>query len=311
MPEPQLSIVIPAFRVAGCIGTCLRSIYSQEDRPLIEVIVVDDGSPDGEALRAVLATFPGVRLEVHQSNRGMCAGRNTGIAASSGRFVTILDADDELVPGWPRVFAGLVARWPEDHPACWAGCIGPTGRPTVSHPSYTGTMSLEDLLHERFSGEYLPLFRGPFIRGEGYTDIGTRKSCGIISYINFARKGPFWIDSAPVRIYHEHRPGSVTSGWHRPDKAAQSAQCLSELLIQHGGLYQRLAPTMLPGKHARLAVYRRLAGDIRGAWSAWFAGLKLPGGWRVLFAAPLVVLGSTGIWLVALAKRCGVLRAHG
>lgn len=311
MTEPMLTIVIPAYRVADCIATCLRSIHATPSPPPFEVIVVDDGSPDGDHLRAAVSAFAGIRLLVHATNRGMCAARNTGIMASTGRFVTILDADDELVGDWPRRLLELVARWPEDHPVCWASCIDSAGQPTVSHPDHTGSMSLIDLLHERYAGEYLPIFRGSFIRGDGYIDIGTRKSCGIVSYIAFARKGPFWIDSVPLRIYHQHRTGSVTNAWHRPDKAAQSARCLMELLARHGELYRRLAPTMLPGKHARLAVYRRLSGDWCGAWSVWWRGLTLHGGWRALPAAPLVVLGRAGIWVIAAAKRCGFLRAHG
>ena len=46
-------------------------------------------------------------------------------------------------------------------------------------------LACREILNEEKSGEYLPIFRGNYIRKSLYTDIGTKKSCGIISYIKF------------------------------------------------------------------------------------------------------------------------------
>ena len=62
--------------------------------------------------------------------------------------------------------------------------------------------------------EYLPIFRGKFIRKSLYTDIGTQKSCGIISYIKFAiESGSFWITNDILRIYYDNQSGSITGEW--------------------------------------------------------------------------------------------------
>ena len=57
--------------------------------------MVDDGSTDDTP--AVAGRYPAVRY-VRQENQGMAAARNTGIAASRGRYVGFLDADDRLLP---------------------------------------------------------------------------------------------------------------------------------------------------------------------------------------------------------------------
>jgi glycosyltransferase involved in cell wall biosynthesis len=86
--RPALSIVIPAYDAATTIGATLISVFASAERTALDVVVVDDGSNDGAALREALAAYPDVRLIVHEHNRGMCAARNSGIAASRGGLVT-------------------------------------------------------------------------------------------------------------------------------------------------------------------------------------------------------------------------------
>ena len=94
---PLISVVIPCYKQAHYLGDALRSVLAQTHTDL-EVIVVDDGSPDDVA--SVIAEFssdPRVRL-VQQANRGVGAARNRGIEESRGTYVNFLDADDWLAP---------------------------------------------------------------------------------------------------------------------------------------------------------------------------------------------------------------------
>jgi glycosyltransferase involved in cell wall biosynthesis len=94
---PAVSIIIPAFRASGEIARALASVFAQTFTDF-EVIVVDDGSPDGAELQAAVEPFRDrIRLIV-QDNRGAGAARNTGIRASAGRLIAFLDADDEWLP---------------------------------------------------------------------------------------------------------------------------------------------------------------------------------------------------------------------
>lgn len=94
--QPEISVVIPAYNRAHCIGDAVRSALDQRGVSL-EIVVVDDGSRDD--LAGALAPFgAAVRLVRHETNRGASAARNTGIAAASGRRVALLDSDDLWKP---------------------------------------------------------------------------------------------------------------------------------------------------------------------------------------------------------------------
>src|SRR5690606_32837850 len=94
---PLVSVVVPVYAVEQYLADCLRSIVSQSYRNL-EVIVVDDGSPDGsyEIADAFARTDSRVRI-IRRANGGLGAARNTGVAEARGRYLTFVDSDD-IVP---------------------------------------------------------------------------------------------------------------------------------------------------------------------------------------------------------------------
>lgn len=95
-----VTVVIPAHNAATTIGRALQSAVNQTYEQ-VEVIVVDDASTDGTI--EVVANFAGhddrVRVLRRKHNSGgVGAPRNWGIAQAAGRWITFLDADDELPP---------------------------------------------------------------------------------------------------------------------------------------------------------------------------------------------------------------------
>lgn len=95
MSEPRISVIIPAYNAAGWVARAIESALVQT-RPPHEVIVVDDGSSDDTA--DVASAF-GPRIQVvRQSNGGPASARNTGIHASTGDWIALLDADDTWLP---------------------------------------------------------------------------------------------------------------------------------------------------------------------------------------------------------------------
>ena len=75
----------------------------------LEVIVVDDGSSDETGGVAAAIPDPRVRV-VSQSNRGLPAARNAGIAASRGQYVAFLDSDDLLLPRYLELSRDALQR---------------------------------------------------------------------------------------------------------------------------------------------------------------------------------------------------------
>jgi len=95
MAASLVSVIIPCYNHGGFLPKSLASIQ-QQAYPAIEIIVVDDGSTDNT--REVAQRYPQVRY-IYQTNQGLSAARNTGIAHSKGEFLIFLDADDWLFPG--------------------------------------------------------------------------------------------------------------------------------------------------------------------------------------------------------------------
>lgn len=96
MRQNLISVVIPCYKQAKYLATAISSALMQgcED---VEIIVIDDGSPDETA--AVAAGFGASVVLVRQANRGLPAARNAGVRSASGSLLIFLDADDALAPG--------------------------------------------------------------------------------------------------------------------------------------------------------------------------------------------------------------------
>jgi len=114
---PRVSLVIPVYDAGPYLRPCLDSIAAQ-DLPGddLEVILVDDGSTDGsgEALDAWADGRSGVQV-VHQENSGWPGRpRNVGLAASRGRYVFFMDADDVLAPRSLRRLADFADKHDSD-----------------------------------------------------------------------------------------------------------------------------------------------------------------------------------------------------
>ena len=90
-----MSVIIPTWNRASVLPRALKSVQSQSLKPK-EIIVVNDGSSD-HTKEIVESRFPQAQL-IEQTNRGVSAARNVGIAASTSEFIALLDSDDEWLP---------------------------------------------------------------------------------------------------------------------------------------------------------------------------------------------------------------------
>lgn len=95
--EDLISVVVPAFNVAGYIGEALDSVFTQT-LSSFEIIVVNDGSADTPELEQQLERFQGRITYLQQENRGAAAARNAALRVARGEFVAFLDADDRWLP---------------------------------------------------------------------------------------------------------------------------------------------------------------------------------------------------------------------
>ena len=97
--EGLVTVIMPVYRRAATVGPALRSVLTQTYAQ-IEVLVVDDGSPDETAAVAegVAAGDDRFRLIRLPHNEGRSAARNRGMDEARGEFVTFIDSDDLYAP---------------------------------------------------------------------------------------------------------------------------------------------------------------------------------------------------------------------
>lgn len=93
----KISIVVPIYNVEKYLKKCLDSILSQTYKN-IELILVDDGSPDGcgEICDEYSLTNKCIKV-IHQKNSGLSAARNAGLKIATGDYVMFVDSDDTII----------------------------------------------------------------------------------------------------------------------------------------------------------------------------------------------------------------------
>lgn len=90
----DVSIIIPIYQGSKWIRECINSVL-QQDFDDLEVIAVDDASPDDTANIVASMEDERIRLFRHDENKGIPAARNTGIKQANGDYVAFLDQDDK------------------------------------------------------------------------------------------------------------------------------------------------------------------------------------------------------------------------
>lgn len=98
MERPKISVIVPVYNVEPYLRKCLDSIVRQTYQNL-EIILVDDGSPDscGAICDEYAAQDDRIRV-IHQANGGVSAARNAGLAAATGEWIGWVDSDDWIEP---------------------------------------------------------------------------------------------------------------------------------------------------------------------------------------------------------------------
>ena len=91
--SPAVTIVIPAYKVTPYIAQALDSCFEQTFQDF-EIVVVNDGCPDTEALEKVLEPYQSRIRYIKQKNTGVAGARNTAIRAARAPLILHLDADD-------------------------------------------------------------------------------------------------------------------------------------------------------------------------------------------------------------------------
>ena len=98
MQQPLLSVIVPIYNVENYLDRCVESIVNQTYKNL-EIILVDDGSPDNCPRMCDKWAEKDSRIKVvHKENGGLSDARNAGIPLTKGEIISFIDSDDWIEP---------------------------------------------------------------------------------------------------------------------------------------------------------------------------------------------------------------------
>jgi GT2 family glycosyltransferase len=96
--NPTVSVIVPCYGKVEYTLRCLASIAANPPKAGIEVIVVDDATPDGST--TCLAAVPGIRLVINPRNLGYLRACNAAARQATGEYLMLLNNDTQVMPGW-------------------------------------------------------------------------------------------------------------------------------------------------------------------------------------------------------------------
>ncbi|MCH4240596.1 MAG: glycosyltransferase [Prevotella sp.] len=111
MDNPLISIIVPIYKVEKYLPKCVESIVHQTYKNL-EIILVDDGSPDrcGKMCDEYAAKDNRIKV-IHKQNGGLSDARNIAIDIAKGEYITFVDSDDYVKPNYVETLYNLIKKY--------------------------------------------------------------------------------------------------------------------------------------------------------------------------------------------------------
>ena len=151
---PLVSVIVPVYGVEAYFPACLASLFAQTFTDF-ELILVDDGSPDGcgALCDAAAAQDPRVRA-IHRPNGGLSAARNSGLAIARGAYIAFVDSDDLVHPDYLEQLYASCAETGADMALCAVQDVSEQGEPllppALTRPDGPGVFPGKELLSHFF-----------------------------------------------------------------------------------------------------------------------------------------------------------------
>ena len=290
---PLLSVIIPCYRGERFIAESIGSILSQAD-DTVEIVVVDDASPDHSAQVVNDIGDARIRLVRHERNRGIAAARNTGLSSARGSLIAFLDQDDLWLPGLCSALT-RVLRDDSGQRMALAFCDtlvrGPTGREWPGYdaiPMRVHELSSDALLAVLLRDRFLALGaamirRGALLAAGPFNEAIRGGSDDFDMLVRLAEHGAFARVPQPLFVHRLHG-GNFTDSEKMVD---ESLAVIDRVVARHPSLanaarvgrsrrlYRRASDALIAGNVERArADYRTAVREWRWHARAW-AGLAI------------------------------------
>ena len=153
LKNPLISVIVPIYNVEKYIRQCIESIICQTYSNL-EIILVDDGSPDkcGDICDEYAKLDNRIKV-IHQENKGLSAARNAGIKASTGEYIGFIDSDDFIMPNMYEVLLNICIDNECNIAKCSTIDVKNRKYPIVKSKSDVNVYSSKEILDKIYSKE--------------------------------------------------------------------------------------------------------------------------------------------------------------
>lgn len=122
-----ISVIVPIYKVEAYLDKCIESILGQTYGDL-EIILVDDGSPDKcPAMCDVWAARDSRIKVIHKENGGLSDARNAGLAAATGEYISFIDSDDYIAPEFVAELIAAILQTGADIAECATAYVDEDG----------------------------------------------------------------------------------------------------------------------------------------------------------------------------------------
>lgn len=124
----RISVIVPIYKVETYLDKCVESIVAQTYTDL-EIILVDDGSPDAcPALCDAWAAKDSRIKVVHKENGGLSDARNAGLAVATGEYISFIDSDDWIEPDFLQTLLDALLQTGAGIADCATRLVGEDGK---------------------------------------------------------------------------------------------------------------------------------------------------------------------------------------
>ncbi len=219
-----ISVIIPVYKVEDYLDRCVNSVVSQTYKDL-EIILVDDGSPDRCPEICDEWAKKDERIKVvHKKNGGLSDARNTGLENSNGDYISFLDSDDYIHPNAYEILLATIKEQDADIVGCELLNVDVNGK--IINSKWTGYSNVHNF-NEVYNGkEFLAkiledqvvpyawnkLYKRQVIENQRFT-VGALAE-DILYYMGFCDENIKFYDIPNPLFYYTSRDESISAGFN-------------------------------------------------------------------------------------------------
>lgn len=220
--KPLVSVILPVYNVEAYLERCIRSVQEQT-YPNLEIILVDDGSTDRSSEMCDAFQKEDSRIiVVHKENGGLSDARNQGAAIATGEYITFIDSDDYVTPGYVEYLYYLIEKYSCEVSLCTHTVVFENGKKKIYGDGTDEVLSSRECLERMLyhdvidTSAWAKLYRSelvketPYPKGKLFEDIGT-------TYQFFLKSGKVAC-GYKSQYYYILRSNSIVQGSFNPQK---------------------------------------------------------------------------------------------